>query len=137
LAPLAQQQQASDLQLARRTFNVIALKEVGKGTQMQHADEQQKAPATRRRRSSRNQPDERDIVRVGTTDSQDLLPPTPEATQRLLYYFDDRGGFWRLGRLMSSHTVTRGRHKSAVILTIATVLNRQVTRNIDEIKWVQ
>jgi hypothetical protein len=38
---------------------------------------------------------------------------------------------------MSSRTVTRGRHKGQVILTIATVLNRQVTRNGDEVRWVQ
>jgi hypothetical protein len=82
-------------------------------------------------------------ISLANPDLTTPLKPTPEdattlkATQRLVHYFDDRGGFWRLGRLMCSHTVTRGRHKGQVILTIATVHNRQVTRNGDEVKWVQ
>jgi hypothetical protein len=63
--------------------------------------------------------------------------PTLEAAQRLVQYFDDRGGFWRVGHLIASRTVTHGRHKGQVILTIATVLNRRVTRNGDEVKWVR
>ena len=111
---------------------------------MQHIDEQQKPLAARGRPRSHNQPDEENLIRVGNRlpgcvaiDSQDHLPPALEATKHLVRYFDNRGGFWRIGRLISSHAVTRGRHKGRVTLTIATALNQRLTRNTDEVETVQ
>ena len=101
---------------------------------MQHADEKQKALATRRRRSSRSQPNERAIVRVGTTDSQELLPP---AIQALVYYPDHRGGFSRIGRVIATHVVTRGKRKGRVVLIIETALKQRVTRDGDEVELVK
>ena len=72
-----------------------------------------------------------------TIDPQDPLPAAIEASRHLVRYFDDRGGFWRVGRLIDSHTVTRGRHKGRVILTIESALHQRLTRNIDEVEKVQ
>jgi hypothetical protein len=111
---------------------------------MQHADEQQKALATRRRRSSCNQPDEKDLLRsgnrlpgCGTIGFQGPRPSALESPQPLVRYFDDRGGFFRVGRVTDSHAATRGRHKGRIIITILTELNQRVTRNGDEVELVK
>src|SRR5258707_4643325 len=57
-----------------------------------------------------------------TTESQDHLPPTLAAAQRLVRYFDPRRSFYRMGRLLSSHTVTRRRPHGRTILTNTSVL---------------
>lgn len=101
---------------------------------MQHVEGQQKALATRGRRSSRNQPDEGAIVRVGTTDSQDLLPP---AIQALVYYPDHRGGFSRIGRVIATHAVTRGKRMGRVVVTIETALKQRVMRDGGEVELVK
>jgi hypothetical protein len=59
----------------------------------------------------------------------------PGATQRLLWYFEDRGGFWRVGQLVDSQTAKRGRQKGRTLLEIQGALNRRVTRYSDEVKW--
>jgi hypothetical protein len=92
---------------------------------MHHVYEQQKPLETRGRPHSPNQPD-----------SQDLLP-TLYAPQCLVRYFDERGGFYRVGRLLSSHTVTRGRRKGQIVLTIISALNHLLTRSKDEVEIVK
>ncbi len=72
-----------------------------------------------------------------TIDPQDPLPAAIEAHRDLVRYFDERGGFWRIGRLIDSRTVTRGRHKGRVILTIESALHQRLIRNSDEIEAVQ
>jgi hypothetical protein len=68
--------------------------------------------------------------------SQDL-PPALEAPQPLVRYFDPHHGFYRVGWLMSSRTLKRGRQKGRVILTIAAIPNGQVmTRNGDGVEIV-
>jgi hypothetical protein len=62
--------------------------------------------------------------------------PALNAPQSLVKYFDERGGFWRVGRLLSSRKVNRGRQKGQTILTIDSALHRMVTRNADEVEWV-
>jgi hypothetical protein len=59
----------------------------------------------------------------------------PGATRRLLWYFESRGGFWRVGLLIASRTPTRGRQKGRTLLEIQGALNRRVTRYSDEVKW--
>jgi hypothetical protein len=61
----------------------------------------------------------------------------PEATRPLVRYFDDHHGFWRVGWLISSRTVARGRQKGKVILTIVSVRNQRLTRYSDEVEAVQ
>jgi hypothetical protein len=59
------------------------------------------------------------------------------AAQPLVHYFDPYGGFFRVGRVIESHTVSRGKRKGTVLLTITTMPSGQVTRSSDEVKWVQ
>jgi hypothetical protein len=59
----------------------------------------------------------------------------PDATRRLLWYFEGRGGFWRVGQLIGSRTATRGRQKGRTLLEIQGALNRRVSCYIEEIKW--
>jgi hypothetical protein len=59
------------------------------------------------------------------------------ATLPLVHYFDPYGGFFRVGRVIASHTVSRGKRKGTVLLTITAMPSGQVTRSSDEVKWVQ
>jgi hypothetical protein len=59
----------------------------------------------------------------------------PGATQRLLWYFEDRGGFWRVGHLIASKTAKRGKQKGRTLLEIQGALNQRVSRYIEEVKW--
>ena len=60
-----------------------------------------------------------------------------QAALPLVHYFDPYGGFFRVGRVIDSHTVSRGKRKGTVLLTINTMPSGQVTRSSDEVKWVQ
>jgi hypothetical protein len=62
--------------------------------------------------------------------------PTPQAPQPLVRYPDHRGGFSRVGRLVASRTVKRGRDKGMVIMTIVSMLNQTLTCNSDEVEIV-
>jgi hypothetical protein len=59
----------------------------------------------------------------------------PGATQRLLWYFEDRRGFWRVGQLIASQMIKRGQQKGRTLLEIQGALNRRLTRYSDEVKW--
>jgi hypothetical protein len=59
----------------------------------------------------------------------------PDATRRVLWYFEDRGGFWRVGQLIASQMVKRGQQKGRTLLEIQCALNRRLTRYSDEVKW--
>jgi hypothetical protein len=60
----------------------------------------------------------------------------PNAPLALVKYFDERGGFWRYGRVIASRSVARGRHRGRVSHTILTALNQQLTRFSDEVELV-
>jgi hypothetical protein len=59
------------------------------------------------------------------------------ATRPMVHYFDPYGGFSRIGRVVASHTVTRGKRKGTIVLTIATMPKGQLTLNSNEVEMVQ
>jgi hypothetical protein len=72
-----------------------------------------------------------------SVDAARKIATTLKATQPLVRYFDPYGGFSRIGRVIASHAMTRGRRKGTVVLTIATMPNGQVIRNSDQVELVK
>jgi hypothetical protein len=85
---------------------------------------------------------------VGQADHGDMNgrePPSPQSNslkvstlpanqcRTLVKYFDDRGGYYRIGTVVESHTATHGQKKGQVTLTIETALHQRVRRNQNEV----
>jgi hypothetical protein len=72
-----------------------------------------------------------------SVDAARKIATTLKATHPLVRYFDPYGGFSRIGRVIASHAMTRGKRKGTILLTIATMPNGQVIRNSNEVELVK